>query len=108
MRSSGAHPDCTFKIRRTCAAVRAGFSRLSASATSSTSADVRGAHWRGLGTSASNPPARHSAIHRSSVHRVSRTGRPSGPTCSAAASARTSAPRCRPDRPGSAASLISM
>ena len=40
------------------AAVRAGFSRLSAAATSSTAAGVRGADCRAQGTRASNPPAR--------------------------------------------------
>jgi hypothetical protein len=47
-------------------------------------------------------------IHRSSVHRVNRTVRPSGSACGTAAIARTIAPRCRPVSVGSAASLISM
>ena len=54
--SSGAHPACAFRIRCTCAAVLAGFSFFSATASSITSGGVRGWHWRGAGTSASNPP----------------------------------------------------
>ena len=54
--SSGAHPACAFRIRCTCAAVLAGFSFFSAAASSITSGGVRGWHWRGAGTSASNPP----------------------------------------------------
>jgi serine/threonine protein kinase len=72
-----------------------------------TSTGNRGAHWRGLGTRASNPPRRHALIHRSSVSRDTRTRRPAGSRCSAAATARTSRPRARVDRPGSAASRIS-
>jgi hypothetical protein len=95
-------------IRLTCAAVRSGFSFFSAVASSNTSGGVRGWDWRGLGTSASNPPLRQSRIHRSSVHRLIRAVRPSGSVCGTAAIARTSAPRCRPVSDGSAASLISM
>ncbi len=40
----GRAPACASKIARTCAAVRAGTSRLSAAANSSTAAAVRG--WR--------------------------------------------------------------
>ena len=69
-------------ISRTCAAVRSGRSRLSANASSSISAGVRGATTRGRGTSASNPPRRYARIQRSSVPRATRTSRPSGPTCS--------------------------
>ena len=47
VRSDGAHPDVTCRIRRTCAAVRPGFSRFSASASASTSSGVRGAGCRG-------------------------------------------------------------
>ena len=57
----------------------------------------RGARRRpgaGAGTSASNPPARQRRIHRSSVSRDTRTGRPNGSVCSRAAIARTSRPRC--------------
>ena len=57
VRSDGAHPDVTCRIRRTCAAVRPGFSRFSASASARTSSGVRGAGCRGDGTSASNPPS---------------------------------------------------
>ena len=57
VRSDGAQPAVSCKIRRTCAAVRSGFSRFSASASASTSSGVRGWHCRGDGTSASNPPA---------------------------------------------------
>ena len=106
--SSGAHPACALRIRCTCAAVRAGFSFFSAAASSITSGGVRGGDCRGDGTSASNPPWRHSRIHRSSDHRVTRTGCPAGPACSRPASSRTIAPRCRDDSAGSAASRISM
>ena len=92
VRSSGAHPDCALRIRWTCAAVRAGFSFFSAAASASTSGGVRGWDWRGDGTSASNPPRRHARIHTSSVHRVTRTGSPDGPSCSRAAISRTIAP----------------
>ncbi len=108
VRSSGAHPDCARKIRWTCAAVRAGFSFFSATASAITSGGVRGWDCRGDGTSASNPPCRHARIHTSSVHRVTRTGSPDGPPCSRAAIARTIAPRWRDDSAGSAASRISM
>jgi hypothetical protein len=57
VRSDGAQPAVSCRMRRTCAAVRSGFSRFSASATASTSSGVRGWHCRGDGTSASNPPA---------------------------------------------------
>jgi hypothetical protein len=92
----------------TCAALRSGFSFFSAAASSMTSGGVRGWDCRGDGTSASNPPLRQSWIHRSSVHRVIRTVRPSGSACGTAATARTIAPRCRPVKVGSAASRISM
>jgi hypothetical protein len=108
VRSSGAQPSCAARIRRTCAADRSGFSFFNAAASSSTSPGVRGADCLGLGTSASNPSRRHSAIHRSSVQRVTRTVRPAGSVCGCAAIARTIAPRCRRDSPGSAASRISM
>jgi hypothetical protein len=93
VRSSGAQPWWAAKIRRTCAAERSGFSFFNAAAICTTSVGVRGWHWRGLGTSASNPPRRHSAIHRSSVQRVSVTTRPNGSVCGWAAIARTIAPR---------------
>ena len=57
VRSDGAHPVAR-KIRCTCAAVRSGFSRFSAAASSSTSPGVRALACRGEGTSASNPPPR--------------------------------------------------
>ena len=94
-------------ISRTCAAVRSGRSRLSANASSSIPAGVRSGTTRGRGTSASNPPWRYARIHSSSVPRATLTGRPSGPTCSRSAIARTSRPRSRLDRPGSAASRTS-
>jgi hypothetical protein len=89
VRSSGAHPDWALRIRWTCAAVRAGFSFFSAAASAITSGGVRGWDRRGDGTSASNPPCRHARIHTSSVHRVTRTGCPDGPSCSRAAISRT-------------------
>jgi hypothetical protein len=108
VRSSGAQPSWAATIRRICAADRVGFSFFNAAANSSTSAGVRGWDWRVLGTSASNPPRRHSWIQRSNVQRVMRTVRPVGSVCGTAANARTSVPRCRRDSVGSAASRISM
>jgi len=56
--SEGENPAEAFRIRATCAAVRAGFSLFSAAATSRTTASVRGPGARSEGTRASNPPAR--------------------------------------------------
>ena len=106
VRSSGAQPSWVRKIRRIAAAVRSGFSRRNATASSSTSPGVRGVHWRGLGTSASNPPARQSRIHRSMVCREIRTRRPNGSVCSRDASSRTIFPRSLVECAGSAASRI--
>lgn len=106
VRSPGAQPIWARRIRRTCAAVRSGFSRLSAIAVSMTSTGNRGLDWRGLGTSASNPPARQARIQRSSVSRETRTSRPDGSRCSLAAIWRTSRPRALGDSCGSAASRI--
>ena len=106
-RSEGAQPSRAARIRRTCAAVRAGFSIFRPTASSTTSASVRGAHCRGAGTSASNPPSRRATTHRSSVRRDTGTGRPNGPSCSRAASWRTTAPRCRAVRAGSIAGSVS-
>ena len=61
----GAQPSWAASTRRTCAAVRAGFSFFSPTASSTTCGSVRGVHCRGAGTSASNPPARRAVIHRS-------------------------------------------
>ncbi len=91
----------------TWAAVRAGFSRFNAVASSSTSAGVRGVTRAGRGTSASNPPLRQSRAQRSMVWRETRTGAPNGPVCSRSASARTSRPRARVDSAGSITSWIS-
>jgi hypothetical protein len=107
VRADGDQPWWARKIRMTCAAVRAGFSRFSAAASSRISASVRGITWRGGGASASNPPARQVRIHRSIVARDTTTGWPNGPGCACPASSRTSRPRCRVDRPPSAASRIS-
>jgi hypothetical protein len=93
VRSSGAKPCCTDKIRRICAADRPGFSFFNADANSRTSAGVRGCDCRGEGTRASNPARCHSAIHRSNVHRLTRIDRPSGSVCVIAANARTSLPQ---------------
>ena len=60
------------RIRATCAAVRAGFSRFSPAASSSTAASVRGVTCRAGGASAANPPARQARIHRSIVSRDTR------------------------------------
>ena len=99
-------PSRAARTRCTCAAVRSGFSFFSATASSSTPALVRGATFRVPGTRASKPPARQSRIHLSSVDRPIRTSCPPGSLCCPAASARTSAPRCRGGRPGSAAARI--
>jgi hypothetical protein len=100
-------PPAASMISLTCAAVRSGRPRFKENASSSTPAGVRGATTRGRGTSASNPPRRYARIHSSNVPRATRTGRPSGPTCSRSLRARTSRPRSAFDRPGSAASRIS-
>ena len=106
-RSEGAQRSRAARIRRTCAAVRAGFSIFRPAASSTTSSSVRGAHCRGAGTSASNPPARRATTHRSIVRRDTDTGAPDGPSCSRAASWRTTAPRCRAVRAGSIAGSVS-
>ena len=106
-RSGGDHPALVRRIRASCAAVRAGFSRFSAAARCSTSAGVRGVTWRDGGASASNPPDRQARIHRPRLGRDTLTGSPNGPACSRAASSRTIRPRCRVLSPGSAASRIS-
>ena len=88
-----AQPSRAARIRRTCAAVRAGFSIFSPTASSTTSASVRGAHCRGSGTSASNPPSRRATTHRSRVRRDTGTFLfPSGPSCSRDARSRTTWP----------------
>jgi hypothetical protein len=80
-------------IRVICVAVRSGFSRLSATATSSTSPGVRADTRAGVGTSASNPPARQARIQRSIVWRDTRTRAPNGSVWVAWASSRTILPR---------------
>jgi hypothetical protein len=107
VRTDGDQPQCARRTRSTCAAVRPGFSRFSAAASSRVSASVRGITCRAGGTSASNPPARQPRIHRSIVARDTLTGSPNGPGCARAASSQTSRPRCRVDSAGSAASRIS-
>src|SRR5919198_98819 len=102
----GAHPDWARRILATCAAVRCGCSRLSAAANASTSAGVRALNRAGVGTSASNPPARHQRIHRSMVCRDTRTGSPNGPWWLRSASSRTSRPRWRLDSEGSMTSWM--
>jgi hypothetical protein len=94
-------------IRAICAAVRAGFSRLSATATSNTSPGVRGNTRAGVGTRASNPPARHRRIQRSIVWREMRTRVPNGSRWVASASSRTIRPRWRADSAGSISPWIS-
>jgi hypothetical protein len=107
VRTDGDQPHDVRKIRITCAAVRAGFSRFSPAASSRISASVRGVTCRAGGASAANPPVRQARIHRSIVPRDTVTGSPNGPGCGRAASSRTSRPRCRVDKAGSAASRIS-
>ena len=62
VRSDGTAPPWTARIRRTCAAVRAGFSIFRPAASSSVPVPSRGGHCRGEGTSASNPPSRRATI----------------------------------------------
>ena len=106
VRAEGELPSAATMILWICAAVLAGCSRRSPTASSSSRSGVWFATRRGAGTSASNPPCRYARIHRSSVLRDTRTHRPSGPRCSLAASARTSAPRSRADNETSVASPI--
>jgi hypothetical protein len=56
--SDGDQPAEVFKIRATCAAVRSGFSRFNATASSSTVVSIRAPGCRVEGARASNPPAR--------------------------------------------------
>lgn len=107
VRTDGAEPACSLKIAATWAAVRPGTSRFNAVASSSTEAGVRGSALRAEGTRASNPPVRQARIHRSNVSRETRTRSPNGPACSWLASSRTSRPRCRIGKCGSAAGRIS-
>ena len=107
VRTDGDQPHDFSRIRRTCAAVRAGFSRFSPAAMSSTAASVRRVTCRAGGASAANPPSRQARIHRSAVPRDTITGSPNGPSCALAAISRTIRPRCRVLSAGSAASRIS-
>jgi len=107
VRTDGDQPHDFSRIRRTCAAVRARFSRFSPAAISSTAASVRRVTWRAGGASAANPPARQARIHRSIVARDTITGSPDGPSCALDAISRTIRPRCRTLSAGSAASRIS-
>ena len=91
----------------TCAAVRAGFSRFSAAASSSICGAVRGVTCRGGGASASNPPARQVRIHRSSRGPRHPDRLAERAPMRLPASSRTTRPRCRVDSAGSAASRIS-
>ncbi len=95
VRADGHGPPWVDRICAMCAAVRAGFSRFNAAASSRTSVGVLGTAPRGEGTSASNPPVRQARIHRSNVTRDTRTGVPNGPTWSVSANARTITPRSR-------------
>ena len=107
VRSDGAHPDVTCRTRRTCAAVRPGFSRFSASASASTSSGVRGAGCRGDGTSASNPPSSYRLRHRVSVEYDTVTRRPPGPSWTRPASSLARQPRSAWLSPGSRSSCTS-
>lgn len=106
VRSFGAHPQLRANSSQMWAAVRSGSSRLSASARCNTSSGTFGDKARGLGLSASNPPARHARIHPSSVERPTVISIPSGCGCGRPAISRTSRPRWRVDSAGSAASRI--
>ena len=90
--SEGASPRVATMIRRTWAAVRAGFSRFSVPARASTPGAVTGPWVRPAGLSASNPPRRQVRIHRSMVSLDTCTISPNGPGCTPA-SARTIGPR---------------
>lgn len=107
VRGEGAHRCSSSMIRAMWAAVRAGRSRLSRAASSSTSASVRAAGRCSAGVSASTPPARNALIQRSRLARDTVTGSPNGPRCTWAASSRTPRPRSAGDRPGSANGRIS-
>jgi hypothetical protein len=107
VRSEGARPARARRIRVICAAVRPGFSFFSATASSSTSAGVRGVTRAGAGTRASNPPVRQSRAHRRIVCCDTRICCPAGPSWSRPASSRTSAPRWRADSSGSVTSWMS-
>ena len=107
VRSDGTAPPCAARIRRTCAAVRAGFSIFSPAASSSVSVPSRGGHCRGDGTSPPNPSSRRATTHRSSVRRDTLTFFPSGPACSRDARSRTTSPRWRDVRAGSIAGSTS-
>ena len=107
VRGEGAHPACAASTTATCAAVRPGVSRLSPTASSSTSGGVCAANRRGAGTSAANPPARYARIQRSRLARLTRTGSgENGPGWIRAATARTSRPRCLVDNPSFNASWM--
>ena len=56
--SDGDQPEEARRIRTTWAAVRSGFSRFNATASSSTVVSMRLPGWRIDGASASNPPSR--------------------------------------------------
>ena len=58
MDSDGDQPPEALRIRATCAAVRSGFSRFNAIASSNTVASMRVPGWRIEGANASNPPVR--------------------------------------------------
>ena len=107
VRSDGTAPPWAARIRRTCAAVRAGFSIFSPAASSSVCVPSRGGHCRGEGTSPPKPSSRRATIHRSRVRRDTVTFRPSGPACSRDARSRTTWPRWREVRAGSIAGSTS-
>ena len=108
VRAEGATATpCSVRIAATCAAVRPGTSRLSATARSNTVAGVRGCACRAEGTNASNPPSRHARTHRSRLTREIVTLPPNGPVCSRLARSRTNTPRCLVLNDASAASRIS-
>ena len=108
VRAEGAtDTPCSVRIATTCAAVRAGTSRLSATASSNTVDGVRGCACRAEGTNASNPPVRQARTHRSRLTRETMTLPPNGPVCSRPARSRTSTPRARVLNEASAASRIS-
>ena len=110
VRSATWTPCRWYKIDAICAAERPGSSSRSAAASVNSSGIARTlpVSDRGDGRSASTPPARQARSHLSMLPREYRRRVPSGCACSRAAIARTTAPRCRVDSAGSAASRISM
>ena len=104
VRSDGAHPDVTC---RTCAAVRPGFSRFSASASASTSSGVRGAGCRGTAPAHRTRRTHTACATGSASHHDTVTRRPPGPSWTRLASSLARQPRSAWLSPGSRSSCTS-